>query len=107
MGTHTYPGVPPPPRNYYVISFYDPARVNGVLNINRGNSVDVSFYIEDTIRFPTDIASIGYNNSPVFAQDPFDYGNVNEVFTHSPNPWDPDGDSLIFEIVHSQFVQVL
>lgn len=99
VGTHTYPGVPPPPRNYYVISFYDPARVNGVLNINRGNSVDVSFYIEDTIRFPTDIASIGYNNSPVFAQDPFDYGNVNEVFTHSPNPWDPDGDSLIFEIV--------
>jgi gliding motility-associated-like protein len=98
IGTHTFPGVPPPPRNYYVISFYDPARVNNVININNGNSVDVPFFVEDTLRFPADVASIGYNSSPVFFQDPFDYGNVNEVFTHSLNPFDPDGDSLTFDI---------
>ncbi len=98
IGTHTYPGAPPPPRNYYVVSFYDPARVNNVVNINNGLSVDVPFFIEDTIRFPADLASIGFNNSPVFFQDPFDYGTVNEIFTHSLNPFDPDGDSMTFDI---------
>jgi len=99
IGTHTYPGVPPPPNNFYVISFYDPARRNGITNINNGVSDQISFYVEDTLRFPADIASIGYNNSPIFRQDPIDYGNVNQLFVHSQNPWDSDGDSLTFELV--------
>lgn len=99
IGTHTYPGVPPPPNNFYVISFYDPARRNGITNINNGVSDQISFYVEDTLRYPADIASIGYNNSPIFRQDPIDYGNVNQLFVHSQNPWDSDGDSLIFELV--------
>ncbi|MDW8273250.1 MAG: gliding motility-associated C-terminal domain-containing protein [Chitinophagales bacterium] len=99
IGVHTYPGVPPPPNNFYVISFYDPARRNGITNINNGVSDQVPFYIEDTLRFPADIASIGYNNSPVFRKDPLEYGLVNQPFIHSQSPWDADGDSLVFELV--------
>ncbi|HRP39700.1 MAG TPA: gliding motility-associated C-terminal domain-containing protein [Chitinophagales bacterium] len=99
IGTHTFPGVPPPPLNYYVISFYDPARRNGITNINNGTSDQIPIYVEDTLRFPADIASLGYNNSPVFQQDPIAYGNVNQLLVHSQNPWDSDGDSLTFELV--------
>lgn len=99
VGTHTYAGVPPAPGNYYVISMQDPNRINGILNIDNGNSIDVVFYVEDTLRFPNDIQNIGLNSSPILLNMPIDYANVNEIFEHNPNAYDPDGDSLTYQLV--------
>jgi hypothetical protein len=98
-GIHTYPGVPPPPTRYYVIGALDPNRIDGINNIDNGNSVNVQFYVEDTIKFPTDLANIGFNNSPILLNPPIDYANVNDTFYHNPAAYDPDGDSLDFRLM--------
>jgi len=98
-GVHTYPGVPPPPKRYYVIGMLDPNRIDGINNIDNGNSVNVPFYVEDTIKFPTDLANIGPNSSPILFNPPIDYANVNDTFYHNPAAYDPDGDSLDFSLM--------
>lgn len=97
-GTHTYPGAPPPPRKYYIIGVQDPNRIDGINNIDNGNSVNIPFYVEDTLHFPTDAANIGANNSPILLYPPIDYANVNDTFYHNPLAYDPDGDSLVFTL---------
>lgn len=91
--THTYSS----PFNY-VISMQDPNRVSDIINIQFGNSVNIPFYIQDTIFF-RDPQFYGYNSSPILYQPPIDYGNVGEIFVHNPNAFDPDGDSLRFELI--------
>lgn len=88
VGYHTYPG-----NGTFVIRFEDPNRNEGVINIP--NSIDVPFYIESTLiidpyRFP--------NNSPVLTYPPIDRGCVGRVFIHNANAFDPDGDSLSYEL---------
>ncbi len=97
--THVYPGVPPPPNNYYVISAADTLRNNGIININNGLSDGVIFYVEDTLKFPNDLANIGFNSSPILLNPPIDFGNVNDTFYHNPLAYDIDGDSLIYELI--------
>ena len=99
IGQHTYASIPPPPYNFYVISFYDQNRIDGINNIDNGNSVEIPFYVEDTLKFPTDVANIGLNNSPILLTPPIDYANVNDTFYHNPNAYDPDGDSLTFTLI--------
>lgn len=82
----------------YVISMQDPNRVSDIINIQFGNSVNIPFYIQDTIFF-RDPQFYGYNSSPILYQPPIDYGNVGEIFIHNPNAFDPDGDSLHFELI--------
>ncbi len=89
IGYHTYPG-----NGTFVIRFEDPNRNEGVINIP--NSIDVPFYIESTLiidpyRFP--------NNSPVLTYPPIDRGCVGRTFVHNANAFDPDGDSLSYELV--------
>lgn len=91
--THAYAS----PFNY-VISMQDPNRVSDIINIQFGNSVNIPFYIQDTIFF-RDPQFYGYNSSPILYQPPIDYGNVGEIFIHNPNAFDPDGDSLHFELI--------
>ncbi|MFN8288022.1 MAG: gliding motility-associated C-terminal domain-containing protein [Chitinophagales bacterium] len=98
-GSHTYAGVPPPPKNFFVISFEDQNRIDGINNIANGSSVNVPFFVEDTLKFPTDVANIGLNSSPVLQNPPIDYANVNDTFFHNPAAVDPDGDSLIYELI--------
>lgn len=93
IATHTYPG-----RATYKLSFSDPNRVNNIQNVNFPNSVDVRFYVETSFTF-TNTQFQGYNNSVVLLQPPIDYACVNERFVHNPNAYDPDGDSLSFELV--------
>jgi gliding motility-associated-like protein len=93
-GTHQYAGSRP----YYVISLLDPNRIDNIININAGGSVNTPFYIEDTLRF-YDYASLGANNSPVLLNPPIDYANVNDTFYHNPNAYDADGDSLFFTLI--------
>lgn len=99
VGIHTYPGAPPPPNRYYIISFKDLNRIDGINNIDGGNSVNIPFYVEDTLKFPTDLANIGFNSSPILLNPPIDYANVNDTFYHNPNAYDPDGDSLDFQLI--------
>jgi gliding motility-associated-like protein len=91
IGSHTYPGP-----FTYVVGVTDPNRIDNIININ--NSVNTLFYLEDTIRI-LDPNIIGYNNSPQLLNPPIEYGNVGQVFTHNPNAFDPDGDSLAFFIM--------
>lgn len=91
---HTYQG----PQPFYVISMADPNRIEDIVNIAGGaGSVNIPFYVEDTIRyFPPEIFT--GNSSPILLNPPIDFANINEVFYHNPNAFDPDGDSLFFSL---------
>ncbi|MFN8277879.1 MAG: gliding motility-associated C-terminal domain-containing protein [Chitinophagales bacterium] len=91
---HTYPGAAPAPNNFYILSMQDVNRIASITNIQSGSSVDVPFYIEDTIRFPSDLPNIGFNSSPVFLNPPIDFANVGDTFYHNPLAYDADGDSI-------------
>lgn len=80
----------------YIISMQDLNRIGDICNIS--NSVNEPFYVEDTL-FINDPQFYGYNNSPVLQNWPIDYGVANQVYLHNPNAYDPDGDSLHFELV--------
>lgn len=96
-GTHTYAGAPP--KGYFLVSFYDNNRIDGITNIDNGQSVNVPFYVEDTLKYPTEIANIGLNNSPELLYPPIDYANCNDTFYHNPLAIDTDGDSLDFSLI--------
>lgn len=93
IATHTYPGIAT-----YTISFLDPNRVGGILNVNFPNSIDIPFFLSTTFTL-LDPQFQGFNNSVVLLQPPIDIGCVDRVFVHNPNAYDPDGDSLVFELV--------
>lgn len=90
IGIHTYSGP-----FTYVVGVSDPNRIDNIININ--NSVNTLFYLEDTVKI-LDPNIVGYNNSPQLLNPPIEYGNVGQVFTHNPNAYDPDGDSLSYSI---------
>ncbi len=82
----------------YVFSMQDPNRIDEIINIQLGNSVDIPFFIEDTIFF-RDPQFFGFNSSPILLQPPIDFANVGYTFIHNPNAFDPDGDSLHFQLI--------
>ncbi len=91
---HTYPA-----RGTFAISMTDPNRNGGILNVNFPNSEQIKFHIQTTYTFPNPQFQ-GCNNTPVLLQPPIDIGCVGRVFTHNPNAYDADGDSLSYhEIV--------
>ena len=90
VGIHTYTGP-----FTYIVGVSDPNRIENIININ--NSVNTLFYLEDTVKI-LDPNIIGFNNSPQLLNPPIAYGNVGQVFTHNPNAFDPDGDSLSYSI---------
>ena len=96
-GTHTYPGAPPPPNNFYIVSMTDPNRNAGIINI--ANSVNVQFYIEDTVYYPTNIQDIGFESSPICLNPPIDFAYVGDTFWHNPAVYDVDGDSVVFRMI--------
>ena len=89
---HTYPGVAT-----YTISFLDPNRIGGILNVNYPNSIDIPFFLSTTFTL-LDQQFQGYNNSAVLLQPPLDIGCVGRLFIHNPNAYDADGDSLAYEL---------
>ncbi len=86
---HSYTGV-----DTFTISFKDENRNEKVLNMT--NSVATSFYIETFLKISP---QSGFNSSPVLLLPPIDFGNIGQLFLHSPNPYDADGDSLAFKLV--------
>jgi hypothetical protein len=75
---HTYPGP-----GKYIIRFYDPNRIGGILNMK--SSVYTPFYIETELQINP---SIGQNRSPILLAPPIDYAEINEVFEHNPAAYD-------------------
>jgi gliding motility-associated-like protein len=93
IATHTYPA-----RATYVVSMTDPNRNGGILNVNFPNSENIKFHIQTTFTFPNPQFQ-GCNRSPVLLQPPIDIGCVGKVFTHNPNAYDPDNDSLSYHLI--------
>jgi hypothetical protein len=86
---HTYPG---PGR--YVISYLEPNRNGGVLNMT--NSITTTFYLETQINIDP---FFGCNNTPQLLIPPIDRACTGVAFYHNPGAFDPDGDSLSYEFV--------
>jgi gliding motility-associated-like protein len=89
VGTHTYqtPGI-------YDVTMEDPNRNAGVINIPY--SVNVPMFISTTIIVNP---LIGPNSSPILTFPPIDEGCVGVPFYHNPGAYDPDGDSLAYELI--------
>ncbi len=92
-GEHTYAS-----RATYTLSFNDPNRVSGILNVNYPNSVDIPFYLETTFTL-LNTQFQGLNNSVVLLEAPLDFACRNKTFIHNPNAFDIDGDSIGYELV--------
>jgi gliding motility-associated-like protein len=82
----------------YVISMTDPNRNGGILNVNPPSSENVQFHLETTVIFLNPLFE-GFNSSPVLLNPPIEIGCVGQPFTHNPNAFDPDFDSLTFELI--------
>ncbi len=85
---HTFPG---PGR--YVISYLEPNRNAGILNMF--NSVDTKFYLETVINIDP---FLGCDNSPILLVPPIDKACTGAAWYHNPGAYDPDGDSLSYEL---------
>ncbi len=86
--THTYSGP-----GEYLIRSSDPNRNKGVDNIS--GSENLPFYVEAFLKINS---FTGANSSPVFTFPPVDRACTNKCFEHNPGAYDPDGDSLSYEI---------
>ncbi len=93
IADHVYPG-----RATYTIQFEDPNRVSNILNITPTNSVDIPFFLSTTFTF-LDTQFQGINNSAKLLQPPIDIACIGQKFIHNPNAYDPDGDSLAYELI--------
>ena len=86
--THTFPGP-----GTYVVSYRESFRNADILNMS--NSVSTDFYIETVII----IDPLWCNNTPILTNPPVDAAAVGTTFLHNPGAYDPDGDSLAFQLV--------
>ena len=78
----------------YVVNYYEQNRNNGILNMD--NSVDTPFFIETEILIDP---FFGQNNTPILLIPPIDNGIMSVRYIHNPGAFDPDGDSLSYELV--------
>ncbi len=85
---HTFPGP-----GIYKIVVQDPNRNAGVKNIP--NSVNVVFSISTIL---TVNPAMGRDNTPVLLNPPYDKAALGYVFIHNPAAFDPDGDSLSYQL---------
>lgn len=93
VSTHTYPG-----NSTYLINVTDPNRNANILNVNFPFSDQVVFFLQTEVKF-LDLQFQGPNSSPILLQPPVDIGCVGQIFQHTPNAYDPDGDSIAYELV--------
>ena len=93
IAEHTYPGFAT-----YHMSMRDPNRIAGIVNVNPPNSVKIEFYIETVFSLFSNQFQ-AENNSAILLQPPIDFGCLGQRFVHNPNAYDPDGDSLSYELI--------
>lgn len=85
---HTFPGP-----GYYTITYFERNRNAGILNMV--NSVDTPFFIQTQIIIDP---LLGCDNTPRLLVPPIDKGCVGVPWFHNPGAYDPDGDSLSYEL---------
>jgi hypothetical protein len=86
---YTYPGF-----GEYTISYSEPNRNEGVVNMDI--SVNTRFYIETKIVVDP---FFGCNNTPKLLVPPIDRACTGATWFHNPGAYDPDGDSISYELV--------
>lgn len=91
VARHTFPGP-----GSFRIRVEDRNRNGGVDNIT--NSINVPFTVESLLRIPLDNQS---NNSVILRNDPIDDACFGELYIYNPGAFDPDGDSLAYELASS------
>lgn len=82
----------------YRISMTDPNRNAGIVNLNPPSSDNVPFHIETIYEFQNSQFG-GVNTTPYLLQPPVDNACVGKPFKHNPNAYDPDGDSLSYQLI--------
>lgn len=90
--THVFPGP-----GTYILYSEDPNRNGGVNNIP--NSIDQIFSIETMLVIPSDPFLGNFNNSVQLLNLPKDDACVGRIWQHNPGAFDPDGDSLAYELI--------
>jgi gliding motility-associated-like protein len=88
VGLHKFPGP-----GIYSLVVEDPNRNEGVENIP--NSVNVVFSIKTQLVIDP---ILGQNSTPILTNLPIDKAAVGKIFIHNPGAYDPDGDSLSYEM---------
>jgi hypothetical protein len=86
---HTFPGY-----QQYIISYSEPNRNAGILNMDA--SVTTRFYLETKIIVDP---YLGCNNTPLLLVPPIDKACTGVAWFHNPGAYDPDGDSLSYQMV--------
>jgi hypothetical protein len=86
---HTFPGA-----GAYTISYLEPNRNGGVLNMDA--SINTTFYLETQLTIDPFICN---RNSPNLLIPPIDRACRGVAFFHNPGAYDADGDSLSYELV--------
>jgi hypothetical protein len=86
---HTFSGF-----QAYTVSYSEPNRNEGVVNMD--GSVNTRFYIETKIIIDP---FLGCNNTPKLLVPPIDRACTGVAWFHNPGAYDPDGDSLSYELV--------
>jgi len=90
---HNYPGP-----GEYLLWMQDLNRIDSIVNINYGNSMNEPFYIENTLKI-LDPQFYSFNSGPQLLQPPIDFAGLGIPYIHNPNAFDIDGDSLYFELI--------
>jgi gliding motility-associated-like protein len=85
---HTFPGP-----GIYKIVVQDPNRNYGVKNIP--NSVNVVFSVRTILIVNP---AMGWDDTPVLLNPPYDKAAKGHIFIHNPAAYDPDGDSLSYQL---------
>ena len=88
-GTHTYAGP-----GIYSLVVEDPNRNDGVLNIP--SSVDVPFCITSLLIIDPEA---GQNDSPLLLAPAIENACIGQRWEHNPGAFDPNGDSLSYDLV--------
>jgi gliding motility-associated-like protein len=93
IGTHTFPGAAT-----YTISMTDQNRNAGIINVNPPVSENVAFHVQTVYTFQNPQFGAS-NTTPFLLQPPIDNACVGRPFKHNPNAYDPDGDSLSYQLI--------
>lgn len=81
----------------YTVSYQEDYRNAGIANMD--NSDATAFYVESQIVID---GAVGLNSTPRFTYPPIDDGKIGLAYRHNPVAFDPDGDSLSYELVIPQ-----
>lgn len=81
----------------FKIGYVENNRIDNILNMS--NSIATPLYLENQI---TISPFLGKNTTPILTVPPIDLANKGQIYTHNPGAYDPDGDSISFQLIAPQ-----